>query len=69
MAKNNHVHAGDRSKDEWLTPPEIIQALGHFDLDPCSPIDRPWPTAKVRQTVQMHFTKTNRGRYEYQKNA
>lgn len=31
--------------DEWLTPPEIIKALGEFDLDPCSPIFRPWPTA------------------------
>ena len=32
--------------DVWLTPPEIIKALGAFDLDPCSPIDRPWDTAK-----------------------
>lgn len=32
--------------DEWLTPPEIIEKLGTFDLDPCSPIDRPWDTAK-----------------------
>lgn len=33
-------------KDEWLTPPHIIQALGSFDLDPCSPGDRrPWDTA------------------------
>lgn len=31
--------------DEWLTPPEIVRALGSFDLDPCSPIVRPWPTA------------------------
>lgn len=21
-------------KDEWLTPPEIVRALGEFDLDP-----------------------------------
>lgn len=33
-------------KDEWLTPPEIVTALGDFDLDPCSPINRPWNTAK-----------------------
>lgn len=31
--------------DEWLTPPEIIYELGPFDLDPCSPINRPWETA------------------------
>lgn len=32
-------------KDEWLTPPWIIEKLGRFDLDPCSPIVRPWDTA------------------------
>lgn len=33
--------------DEWLTPPELIHALGPFDLDPCAPPPerRPWPTA------------------------
>lgn len=33
------------TKDEWLTPPEIVSALGAFDLDPCAPIARQWPTA------------------------
>lgn len=33
-------------KDEWLTPPDLIRKLGEFDLDPCSPINRPWDTAK-----------------------
>ncbi len=33
--------------DEYLTPPEIIEALGVFDLDPCSPYERPWDTARV----------------------
>jgi hypothetical protein len=32
--------------DEWLTPPEILQALGPFDLDPCAPAVRPWDMAK-----------------------
>jgi hypothetical protein len=32
--------------DEWLTPPEILAALGSFDLDPCAPASRPWPTAR-----------------------
>lgn len=32
--------------DEWLTPPEIIRALGLFDLDPCAPAIRPWDTAE-----------------------
>ena len=41
--------------DEWLTPPEIIKALGPFDLDPCSPINRPWDMAK------HHFNKNQNG--------
>jgi hypothetical protein len=39
-------------KEEWLTPPEIIAALGPFDLDPCSPIKRPWPTAQEHYTIE-----------------
>lgn len=31
--------------DEWLTPPEIINALGIFDLDPCAAIGSPFKTA------------------------
>lgn len=38
-------------KDEWLTPFYIIAALGPFDLDPCAPINRPWPTAHNHYTV------------------
>lgn len=41
-------------KDEWLTPPEIIKALGgpeSFDLDPCAPIKRPWDMAKEHFTI------------------
>jgi hypothetical protein len=38
-------------KEEWLTPPEIIRALGPFDLDPCASIERPWSTAKEHFTV------------------
>ena len=42
-------------KDEWLSPPEIIQSLGKFDLDPCAPKIRPWDTAK------NYFTAENDG--------
>ena len=38
--------------DEWLTPPQILNKLGEFDLDPCAPIIRPWDTAKSHYTVQ-----------------
>lgn len=36
--------------DTWLTPPEIIRALGEFDLDPCCPPVMPWQTAKEHYT-------------------
>jgi hypothetical protein len=39
-------------KDEWLTPPDIIRALGDFDLDPCAPVIRPWEMAKIHYTIQ-----------------
>lgn len=37
---------------EWLTPPEILAALGPFDLDPCAPVVRPWDTAARHYTVE-----------------
>lgn len=39
------------ANDEWLTPPEIVKALGPFDLDPCAPVRRPWDTAKQHYTI------------------
>jgi hypothetical protein len=39
-------------KDEWLTPPEILRALGKFDLDPCAPASRPWGMAGHHYTAQ-----------------
>lgn len=50
MAIGGHQSAV-MGKDEWLTPPEIVKSLGEFDLDPCSPINRPWSTAKEHYTV------------------
>jgi phage N-6-adenine-methyltransferase len=38
--------------DVWLTPPHILEALGPFDLDPCSSEDRPWDTAKTHYTIK-----------------
>jgi hypothetical protein len=45
------IHNRPMKTDEWLTPPEIIKALGPFDLDPCAPIDRPWDTASHHFTI------------------
>lgn len=44
-------HQSARMKSEhWLTPPNIIDALGDFDLDPCCPPDMPWQTAETMLT-------------------
>jgi hypothetical protein len=43
------------NKNEWLTPPWILERLGTFDLDPCAPISRPWETAR------QHFTVSDNG--------
>jgi hypothetical protein len=48
-------HQKNGGHDEWLTPPEIVKALGEFDLDPCSPVVRPWDTAA------QHYDKTHDG--------
>jgi len=43
------VNITDKGKDGdiWLTPIELIKALGKFDTDPCCPdTPMPWKTAK-----------------------
>lgn len=47
-------HSARSRTDTWLTPPDIINALGgadSFDLDPCAAIGQPWATAKRHFTV------------------
>ena len=51
MGLSGHQSAKMKN-DEWLTPPAIVAALGPFDLDPCSPVERPWPTAAQHFTVR-----------------
>lgn len=43
------------SSDEWYTPRWVIDELGPFEIDPCSPAERPFDTA-VR-----HITKEDDG--------
>jgi hypothetical protein len=46
MSGMSSHHSPSPATEVWLTPPEIISALGPFDLDPCAaPEPRPWPTA------------------------
>lgn len=51
-AINGNFQPNKGKTDEWLTPPGIVMALGPFDLDPCSPIKRPWDTAKTHYTIE-----------------
>lgn len=48
--QTDHNIEGVIATDEWYTPIEFIQALGHFDCDPASPIDQKWKTADVMYT-------------------
>ena len=50
MAMKQH-QATVGQNDEWLTPREIMEVLGKFDLDPCAPILRPWDTATHHFTI------------------
>ena len=49
MSKNFNTNT--TNSDEWLTPPEIIKSLGDFNVDPCSPINRPWDTANIHYNI------------------
>ena len=54
MKKNGMGSHGSckSGKTEWLTPIELMYQLPVFDLDPCSPINRPWDTAKNHYTIE-----------------
>jgi hypothetical protein len=51
MSIVKHHNRTEKWKDEWLTPPELLHALGPFDLDPCAPVAAPWPTAVAHYTI------------------
>lgn len=38
-------------KDEWITPKWIIDDLGPFDLDPCSPVNPPYKIASKNYNI------------------
>ncbi len=50
MSIGSHQRTVGKSQSH-LTPPNIIYALGPFDLDPCAAIDMPWETAKLHYTI------------------
>ena len=48
---NTSFERCENTKVEWLTPPELVQKLGEFDLDPCAPINAPFLHAKNNFTT------------------
>ena len=48
----SHSRPNEGQSNDWLTPPEVIQALPVFDLDPCASEGQPWQTAKTMWTVK-----------------
>lgn len=50
-SKWNLINA-DSGQKTWLTPRGIIEALGHFDTDPCCPSNMPWRTADTMLTKE-----------------
>lgn len=50
MAAHPYASRPVAASHVWLTPPEILAALGPFDLDPCASTQQPWPCAKKSYT-------------------
>lgn len=46
MRRGIHTKPNKGASVEWLTPPEIVRALGEFDLDPCADVGQFYSTAK-----------------------
>lgn len=51
MAKNFNTEADGETTDVWLTPPSLLSKLGHFDVDPCAAVNRPWDCADTNYTI------------------
>lgn len=49
---NTSFERCELTKVEWLTPPELVEKLGEFDLDPCRPINAPFLHAKTNYTIE-----------------
>ena len=55
----------DLTTNSWYTPPEIVESLGPFDLDPCADFDMPWSTAKVMLTKKENGLTTPWGKRDF----
>lgn len=51
------TQANQWTDDDWLTPPALLSLFGPFDLDPCSPVNRPWSTAAKHYSIKENGLK------------
>lgn len=57
-----HEKPNEGETNDWITPKWIIDGFNNystngemfFDLDPCSSLDQPWPTAKSKYTIEQN---------------
>lgn len=49
----NFEAAHEGETNVWLTPPDLVKALGEFDLDPCAAFPRPWDLAKANWSLEQ----------------
>ena len=47
-----HTLPNQGATDSWITPKNIIAALGPFDLDPCQCVQQPWCCAERAFTIE-----------------
>ncbi len=45
-----HPRAYNGDTNDWITPKDVIEKLGPFDLDPCASVHQPWPCARKSYT-------------------
>jgi hypothetical protein len=47
-----HTTPYNGETNDWITPKNIIEKLGPFDLDPCASVHQPWPCAAKSYTYR-----------------
>ena len=56
---NPHERPNKGETDEWVIPKEMIEELGPFDTDPCSPANAPWQNADLCYTKEQDSLNRN----------
>lgn len=62
MSSSFNTNASADSTDVWLTPKSLLDRLGHFDVDPCAAVNRPWDCATKNYTIEDDGLKQDWGK-------